>query len=168
MLNFRLVGGIMVATGALWWGMCEARKLKTRVEFLKAVSSGLERAAAEIEFGKYEIAYIFQGLNINNDKGLFKICSKNIKSMGIKNAWEKAVEVVNENGFLKEDDKSVIIQLGNSLGMSDVKGQKNNINMVVSELMKSILRAEDENERLGKVYRGCGALLGVFILIILI
>ena len=40
--------------------------------------------------------------------------------------------------------------------------------MVVAELERCILVAEEENIRLGKVYRGCGVLLGVFIMIILI
>ncbi len=167
-MSIRFLGGIMVATGALWWGMCEAKKLRDRVEFLKAVSSGLVRTKTQIEFGRFDIGYIFKKFNIDKDRGLFKMCSENILQMGIKNAWESAVNHSCDDGFLKKDDKNVVLQLGNSLGMSDVEGQKNNIDMVVAELEKSILTAEDENMRLGKVYRGCGVLLGVFIMIILI
>ncbi len=168
MLSANFIGGLMIATGVAWWGMCEAKKLKDRVEFLKAVSSGLTRAKTEIEFGRFDIGCIFRKLSIGNDRNLFCECSKLIKDNGIKSAWETAVNNVCDDGFLKEDDKNVILGLGNSLGMSDIEGQRNNINMVVTELEKSILMAEDENVRLGKVYRGCGVLLGVFIMIILI
>lgn len=168
MLSVKFIGGVMVATGAIWWGMCEAGKLRDRVEFLKAVLLGLVRAKTQIEFGKFDIGYIFKKLNITKDRGLFKMCSENIAEKGIKTAWETAVENVCGDGLIKDDDKNIILQLGNSLGMSDVSGQINNVDMVVAELEKSILIAEEENIRLGKVYRGCGILSGLFIMIILI
>lgn len=167
-MSVRLLGGMMIATGVAWWGMYEAKKLKDRVEFMKAVSSGLIRAKSQIEFGKFDIGYIFKRLAIEKDRDLFKLCGEDIKQRGIKSAWENAVNNVCEDGILKDTDKNIILQLGNTLGMSDVKGQINNIDMVVAELEKCILDAEDENTRLGKVYRGCGVLLGVFIMIILI
>ncbi len=167
-MNIRFIGSTLVAIAVTWWGMCEAKKLKERVEFLRALLSGLLTAKAEIEFGRYEIGYIFKRINMNNDKGIFKICSGLIKEKGIKAAWETAVNNVCDEGFLKGNDKNVIIQLGKSLGMSDVEGQKNNIDMVVAELKKSISVAEEEDMRLGKVYKGCSVLLGVFIMIILI
>lgn len=168
MLSVRFLGGLMVATGISWWGMSEAKKLKDRVEFLKAVLAGLTRTKTQIEFGRFDIGYIFRKLNIKNDRNLFSLCAEHIKKEGIRGAWEKSVNSVCDDGIIKEDEKNVILQLGNSLGMSDIEGQKNNIDMVVTELKKCITMAEDENIRLGKVYRGCGVLLGVFIMIILI
>lgn len=167
-MSIRFIGSTLIAIAVTWWGMCEAKKLKERVVFLRALLSGLVTAKAEIEFGRYEIGYIFKRLNVNNDKGIFKTCSGFIKEKGIKAAWETAVNIVCGDDFLKENDKDVILQLGNSLGMSDVEGQKNNIDMVVEELKKSISVAEEEDARLGKVYKGCSVLLGVFIMIILI
>lgn len=158
----------MVATGIMWWGMCEAKKLKDRVDFLKAVSSGLVSTKTQIEFGKFDLGYIFKRFAMDKDRNIFKLCGESIRNLGIKSAWENAVNNACEDGFLKDADKNIILQLGNSLGMSDIKGQINNISMVVAELEKSIITAEDENSRLAKVYRGCGVLLGVFIMIILI
>ena len=158
----------MVATAIIWWGMSEARKLKERVELLKAVLSGLQSTKAQIEFGKFDIGYIFKKLPIDKNRTLFKICGEKIGQTGIKSAWQNAVNTAFNDGILKDEDKNIILQLGDSLGMSDIGGQINNINMVVAELEKSIVLAEDENVRLAKVYRGCSVLLGVFIMIILI
>ena len=41
MLSIKFLGGVMVAAGIIWWGMCEARRLKLRVDILKGIMSGL-------------------------------------------------------------------------------------------------------------------------------
>ena len=167
MISVRLLGGGLIACAMAWRGMCEAQKLQQRVEFLKAISAGLETVKTEMEFGRYELGYIFKKLDTKNDRGFFKTCQKGIEEKGIKKAWANAVADVTEYGFLKDNDSDIILQLGNRLGMSDIEGQKNNIDMTVTELQKNITVAEEEYIRLGKVYRGCGVLLGIFIMIIL-
>lgn len=167
MNSFRIFGGGLIAGAIAWQGMCQAQKLRNRVDFLKAVSVGLETVMTEMEFGRYEIGYIFKKLNIKNDRDFFENCEKRIKNKGIKKAWSEAVEEVTGYGFLKGNDSDIILQLGNRLGMSDIEGQKNCIDMTVSELKKNIAVAEEEYVRLSKMYRGCGVLLGIFIMIIL-
>lgn len=167
MISVRLFGGGLIACATAWRGMCEAQRLQHRVEFLKAISAGLETVKTEMEFGRYELGYIFRKLNMKNDRDFFKNCQKGIEEKGIKTAWFNAVAEIKDQGFLKDNDSDIILQLGNRLGMSDIEGQKNSIDMTVSELKKNITVAEEEYIRLSKVYRGCGVLLGIFIMIIL-
>lgn len=166
-VSIRLFGGGLIACAIAWRGLCEAQKLQYRVEFLKAISAELHTLKTEMEFGKYELGYIFKKLKLKNDRNFFEICHSEMENLGIKNAWAKAVSEITEHGFLKDNDADIILQLGNSLGMSDIEGQKNNIDMTLSELRKNITVAEEEYVRLSKVYRGCGVLLGIFIMIIL-
>ncbi len=168
MIRARLLGGGLVACAIIWKGMCEARKLRERVEFLKAIVMGLETVKSEIAFGKYELSYIFGRLKPERDKGFFDLCERHLDELGICGAWNNALDKCGTEEFLKAGDVSVISQLGNELGKSDVGGQKNSIDKTVVELRKIIEQAEEENQRLGKVYRGCSILLGVFVMIILL
>lgn len=158
----------MIACAIAWWGLCEAQKLKKREEFLRAIIAGLNTIKAEIEFGKFELEYILKRLDIKYDHGFFAQCCTNIKEFGIKCAWDDAIEAIKDKGFIKDCERDIISELGNFLGMSDIRGQKTNIELTVERLRQNLSVAEDENIRLGKVYRGCGVLLGVFVMIILI
>ena len=168
MIRARLLGGGFIACAIVWKGIWEARKLRERVEFLKAIVMSLETIKSEIAFGRYELSYIFGRLKPEKDRGFFALCEKHLDELGICGAWNNALDECGTEEFLKAGDISVIYQLGNELGKSDVGGQKNSIDKVVNELRKIIEMAEEDNQRLGKVYRGCSILLGVFIMIILL
>lgn len=165
----RLVGGIMTATVSAWYGFAMAASLRRRRDFLTAVSGALGFISAEIKFGRYRIGEIF--VKIDNSPalcGFFATVSEHMAADGLKRAWCCGVDTVSERAGLKADDGNALKSLGNELGFSDVGGQSDAIARTLTLIDGGISNAREEYERLSRVYRGCGILLGVFFLIIVI
>ncbi|MGM9936954.1 MAG: hypothetical protein ACI38A_06385 [Candidatus Ornithomonoglobus sp.] len=86
----------------------------------------------------------------------------------MRSAWGLAAKEAAGQGCLKKEDISVISSLGSELGMSDVDGQKKALKRV-SELIRPLAEnAGDEYTRLARVYRSCGVLAGIFIILAVI
>lgn len=164
----RLLGGALIFIVLAYCGFYFSDRLKKHRDFLKAVSGALTFVASEIEFGHSELEYIFRHADTSPALcGFFAECAGNIKSYGIKNAWSSTVDAYEERMELSLQEKDVLFQLGNQLGMSDVTGQKNAISRAVKQLDEYASSADAEYTRLSKPYRSCGILLGVFVLIII-
>lgn len=161
----RLVGGVLIFAVSTYCGFYLSGRLRTRVDFLRAMGDALSFISSEIEFGHYELADIFNRITIPVVSDFFKVCAKFIKHDGVRQVWER--EVLNCN-VIKREDADILMQLGNQLGRTDVEGQKNAISRAISGLDKNAKSANEEYIRLGKTYKECGALLGLFFMIILI
>ncbi len=165
----RLLGGLMICIVSSYCGFFMADRLKKRRDFLRGMENALSFIQTEIEFGKYELRYIFKRIEDSPSLcGFFKCCTDAMKDNGIKSAWKKAVEKIADDANLKEEDKTALEELSKELGMSDVCGQKKAIERTVALINGYGKHAEEEYLRLSKTYKGCGVLLGVFFLIILI
>lgn len=163
-----LVGIIMLCTSA-YAGFYLSDRLKRRRDFLMGMSVALSQLASEIEFSHNTLSQIFDSFCDRRELcGFFSDCKMQIDSLGIRRAWQTATELVGESAMLKNDDIRIIASLGGELGMTDVSGQKTAIARVIRQLDANAVTAEEEYSRLGRTYRQCGLLVGVFFIIILI
>lgn len=165
----RLLGGGLIFCTTAYFGFYFANRLKKRRDFLAAISAALTYIMTEIEFSHFELVRIFK----NTDKseslcGFFEKCISGMEKGGIRNAWGNAVLSVSEEVGLRNEETETILRLGGQLGMSDVSGQKTAICKAITHIDRYMQAAEDEYTRLGKTYRTCGVLLGVFFVIIII
>ena len=161
----RFIGGALIFAVSTYCGFYISGRLKTRCDFLRAMSDALSFISSEIEFGQYDLEHIFKRIKIPAVSDFFGACAKFIKSDGVRQVWGS--EVLNCN-VIKSEDADILLQLGSQLGRTDIEGQKNAISRAISELDKNAKAANEEYIRLGKTYRECGALLGLFFMIILI
>ena len=167
MLSF--LGGGLICAVSSYFGFYFASRLEKRREFLREMRDALAFMRTEIAFAKNELQYIFSGLERSSGLcGFFKMCNESLKESGIKTAWQSALDKTAEKASLSPEDIRVLKQLGQVLGMSDVKGQMSAIDRTVSHLNDSISAAGADCDRLCHMYRQCGILLGIFILIIVI
>lgn len=165
----RLFGGILIFTVSSYIGFHMADRLRKRVSFLRAMSDALAFISAEIEFGHYSLDSIFRRIDSSNALcGFFDYCKNHIHKDGIREAWNNSVEYISDKVFVTDDDIDAVAMLGGELGMTDIKGQKNAISRTILHIDKNAKSAEAEYARLGKTYRSCGMLMGVFFLIIFI
>ena len=159
----RLAGAVLIGVVCAMYGFFSADKLKKRYSFFREFITSLSVLETEITFGKYELRRIFKRMEDRPELcGLYSICAENIRESGIKRAWENAAETAAEKAGLRTEDISAVQSLGAELGMSDIEGQKNAIARTMELAKKCEMRAADEYDRLGRAYRVCGALAGVF------
>ena len=159
----RFVGSVLIGAACAMYGFLSADRLKKRYVFFREFITSLSVLETEITFGKYELHRIFRRMEDKPELcGLYDICAENIKEHGIRRAWETAAEKTAAEAGVKREDIPVIRSLGAELGMSDIQGQKNAIARTMELAKKCETRAAEEYNRLGRAYRACGMLAGVF------
>lgn len=167
MLSF--IGGVMIFAVSVYCGFYFASRLEVRRNFLKAMRDALVFIRTEIAFSKNELGHIFSGFIKTSELcGFFEVCIERLKESGIKSAWQTALDRSADDANLTPDNIRILKQLGGVLGMSDVSGQTSAIDAAIAHLDAGIAVAESDCTRLCRMYRQCGVLLGVFILIIVI
>ena len=165
----RFTGGMLIFAVSTYFGFYLASRLEKRRDFLRTMRDSLAFMRTEIVFSKNELGHIFSGLDKSPVLcGFFKTCTENMKNSGIKTAWKTALDIAAEEANLSDEDIRILKQLGGVLGMSDVKSQTSAIDTAITHLDAAIIRSEADCEKLCKMYRQCGVLLGIFILIIVI
>ncbi len=163
-----LIGIIMLCISA-YMGFYLSDRLKRRRDFLKEMSVALSQLATEIEFSHTALSRIFELFCDRRELcGFFTDCKGRMDSLGIRRAWQAAAEEMGERAMLKCDDIRILASLGSELGMTDISGQKTAIARVIRQLDANAVTADEEYSRLGRTYRQCGLLVGVFFIIILI
>lgn len=165
----KLVGSALIGSVCAYYGFISADRLRKRRDFLNEFKASLSVIETEITLGRYELGEIFRRIDHNQRLyGLYGLCASLMAEKGIKSAWGIAAERVSGQGCLKKEDISVISSLGSELGMSDINGQKKALRRV-SELIRPLAdNAGDEYTRLARVYRSCGVLAGIFIILAVI
>ncbi len=167
MLKF--IGAALIGSVCAYYGFISADRLRKRRNFLSDFKSSLSVIETEITMGRYELGVIFK--RIDSDQrlyGLYGLCASLIEEKGIRKAWRLAVEKSAGQGCLKKEDISVISSLGNELGMSDVDGQKKALKRAAELVRPLSENAAEECARLSRVYRSCGVLAGIFIILAVI
>ncbi len=164
----RLIGSMMIGSVCAWLGFVMADRLKKRRDFLSAFITSLTVLETEIEFGRRALEKAFAELDKEELFGFYRLCRDEMREIGIKKAWERAAEKTAEKAYLNQGDIRAISSLGAELGMTDVGGQKKNIARAREILAGCFDEAESDHKRLAKVYKSCGVLAGIFIVIVFI
>ena len=68
---------------------------------------------------------------------------------------------------LKNEDITLMKNLGNVLGKTDIEGQMSEINQFLLLLKEQIKNAEEEKNKNAKMYKSLGTIIGLAIVIIL-
>lgn len=161
----KLVGAVMTAFACGYFGFYISTNLKTRMTSLSEIVSSLEMLESEINFSINRLKKAFERIDKN---GLFKSASEKIDEIGIKKAWENAIENNSGRLCITDSDKDILLMLGKNLGKTDTDDQIKNIKYIKTMIASQAKQATEEYNRLGKLYRSGGVLVGVMAVIILI
>lgn len=146
-------------------------RLKQKCRFLKDVAYMLEEIELMIGFESAEVSDIIARLMKNKRISELGFLRKVLEEIHIgadfSTLWEDSVEF-QQYGFLNNEEKEFIKDIGRKLGKSDVSGQLNSIRYEKLELEKMIRSADEDECRKSKLYRSLGLLCGAFIVIMFI
>ena len=161
----RLIGGIMIICAGGAVGFLKADGLKKRADAIGKIITGLALLETDIGYGRKSLKETLLGIGESQGIGLFLEFAKCMDEIGIKKAICSALL---EEEHLKTIDKAPILELGETLGMTDAGSQIKAIKRSISVLSERKTEAEDEYKRLGKLYREGGVLGGILGAVILI
>ncbi len=149
-----------------------SKKYKNRVDELKTFKEAFNILESKIKFTYEPLGDIFEEISNlsykNSINSIFMNAKNNMKKLGLKKSWDKAIENNKQNLSLKTEDIDIIKNLGNMLGKTDVEGQLSEIKLNMSFLDTQIAIAEEECMKNEKMYRTMGTIFGLAIIIILI
>lgn len=154
---------------ATYWGYSKANQYINRVKELICIKAILNIFENKIKFTQSPLEEIFEiiaeNCTENNIKNIFQILAQN-KNTSIRKSWENTISIAETS--LNDEDKKILMDMGKSLGTTDVDGQVSNIKITSTFIDKQIEKAEKEKEKNVKMFRTLGIVSGIAIIIILI
>jgi len=154
---------------AVYIGNIKAEKYIQRLKELISIKTALNILENKIKFTQTPLKEIFKQIasssSEKNISSIFNTLSKEQNS-NIHKSWVKVINKTETN--LNNEDKKILIDMGNILGATDVDGQVSNIKLTSTFLDRQIEKAEQEKEKNVKLFRTLGIVSGLTIIIILI
>jgi len=152
-------------------GVLMSKKYKNRVIELREFKSTMNTLETKIKFTYEPIPEILKDISENLGKNtslILKKASLYMEKNTTQSAWNQAIEETKKNLSLNNEDITIIKNLGNLLGKTDVEGQISEINVTSNFIDSQIIKAEEERKKNEKMYRNLGTIVGLAIVIILI
>lgn len=172
MLTF--VGAVIVVICATLIGFSVASFYSRRPGEIRALQNALQLLETEISYGftplPEALASVAERCDIRVAL-LFNRASQELMTMrGItaREAWETALDEYYVKSALTRADRAILLELGNSLGISDREDQVKHLMLAKEQLKLEQSKAEDASEKNTKLYNYLGFLGGLTIVLILI
>jgi stage III sporulation protein AB len=170
----KLLGSIIIIAGATVIGFTYSNIFLQRVKQLRDMQFALNMMETEIAYTATPLIEVLFDLGEKSSsviKGLFAGMAETLKSKKKNSVYEAYVYTYNQlkgEIYLDKEEIGVISSFMQSLGSSDVEGQKKNINITIKKLESFEKRAEEIRTKNEKLYRYLGLCFGVLIVIILV
>ena len=117
---------------------------KVEQEELKKIQNALAMMKSKIEFTYEPLKNIFEEISriiYKDEENIFLNTIDKNDNKRLFESWSTSLE---ENLFLKEDDKELLKIFGKNLGKLDKKGQVFQLDEIISLIKKQIQNAEEE------------------------
>lgn len=168
------MGSLLVLASSTAAGFILGERFKKRTHQLKEMERGIHQLQNEIIYTHTPLPEAFYNIHQKSSYPLnefFKIVSDMLyfnEVDSVYDGFKKAFKRMKDSLDVNKEDMNVILNLGKTLGESDVEGQKRMFTLTLENLKKQILEAEILMKKNVKMYRYLGFTLGTMIVIIFI
>lgn len=158
---FKFSGVLLLSLTVSCIGFFKYLKFVKRVKYLEAIKQFAHCCADDMRFSQKNVFSILEGCN-SKELSFFK----EINSDNISDA--KKIQQLTEDNGIEERDRSAFCLFLQSLGSSDIEGQKLHCKYYF-ELFNSMLSdAKNEQDEQGRIYKSMYLFAGIALFIILI
>ncbi len=167
-------GALCVVTATFLWGEFKARSLTLRLHQLQQFQQALHILSAEISYTVTPLPMAFSNIS----KGIKGTVGEIFSRAGIlmqkhgdisaREAWQQALDDLFAESYFSEEDRRILEQLGNSLGMADREGQLKQIKLVSGLLKSALNEALERRNRNERMWRYLGLVGGLVLVIVFI
>ena len=167
----RLIGSILLAGGAAFWGFYAAAQLRRRIHILDEISSGLRLLEQELEWSAPELCTLagrLQRQSRGSAKILFAAFETRLMQGGqasVCRCWEESVESVRD---VPREARWCLSSLGDVLGRFDVQEQRASVKSVRQRLERLRQELEQQYRVQGRTCQTIGLSGGAFLVILLL
>ena len=167
----RLLGAVLVASGAAWLGLREAALLRRRARDLEDMAEGLALLCRELERDNPSLPELMERL-AGDSRGsaglLFRDCRgalEHLERERFGRTWER---LVGERTELGEEGQRALIPLGSVLGRYGWEDQRRATESARQRLVLLAGQWEERWRQQGQAYRVLGLSGGAFLVILLL
>lgn len=170
----KLLGMLMVILATTGYGIVMGKDIKARMSELKELKKIIFLLKGEIGFGHTPLLEAFDNISRRCAEPFKSIIASFVKhgfasdKKPFVEIWQEGMEKELEKTHLSKEEKERFINLGNELGLNDVKTQQNAIDNFAAELDMNIEALDKILPGRVKLYHSMGIMLGIVIAIIMI
>ena len=171
---FKITGAMCILVGCIGYGVDRIGRERSRVEHLREIIRIIRRIQDEISYGKHtlpEICLILSEYCNASYRPFFrKIYEQTNQGKGTSFGyiWEQQMALCLQDAPLSEEEKDILRNLPQNLGMQDEKLQAENIGGSMDLLNRKCQKAEDAYENKAKMILSVSVLTGIFLTILLV
>ncbi|MFB5662009.1 stage III sporulation protein SpoIIIAB [Alteribacillus sp. HJP-4] len=167
------IGAIFILCGCTWAGFEVARKITERPKQLRQLKVALQSFEAEIMYGMSPLTEASYKIGSQLPKPisyLFHNFSDYLKKgeADASTAWNRSLEDIWDWTALKEQEKEILQQFGETLGKHERLQQQKHIRLAMIHLEKEEIEARDHQKKYEAMAKSLGFLCGLLFVILFI
>ncbi|MCP8616826.1 stage III sporulation protein SpoIIIAB [Salirhabdus salicampi] len=167
------IGVLLLLCATTYVGFDISKRLSDRPRQIRQLKNALQVLEAEIVYGQSPIQQVFGRLSTQLPKplnGLFAHLYQQLNQhqFTLYDVWRKSLDKFWPHFAMKNPEKEIMDQFGQTLGQHDFTQQRKHIYLALSHLDRELENAEDESRRYGKMAKSLGLLTGLFLVLLLI
>lgn len=167
----RLIGGLLVITGATAVGAVKAHRYYNTITLLKELERGMELVRSQMNYTLYPIPKLLDitGTQLKGDAGTYFIQLGKAISNGVPRhlAYREAMAFTGDL-LLPDDALMALIEWSETLGQFDPEGENALMKVSINRLHKSYTNYSEDKSSMVKSYTLLGASAGISLLILMI
>lgn len=169
----KLLGACLIVIASTLVGFQLAGNVAQRPRQIRQLRSALAYLETEIGYGTRPLVQACRQIasrELGPVSGLFAACARNLSQMDGASTYEcfqRAVEQEWKTTALTKAEKMIMLDLGQTLGISDREDQLHHLALAKSNLEVEEEKAREEQARYEKMYKTMGVLSGALIVILM-
>lgn len=169
----KLIGASLIIGASTFGGIHIAKNYEERPRQLRLLQQALQMLETEMIFGSTPL---YQAMNHISERipgkvqRIFKLMGENLVELDGASAfecWEIALNKHVNKTSLKAQDKEILLQFGQTLGVSDKEDQRKHIQLAIQNLATEEILAREEQKTYEKLSKNLGLLLGLLLVILM-
>ena len=167
----RLLGAVLVAAGAGWWGFQAAEGLRRRARALRQMAAGLALLEGGLELNAPPLPGLMARGSARSEgpaRELFQNCLQGLDQLDredFSHLWRRLAGRLSELGG---EGQAILLPLGAVLGRYEGARQRESLAAARRQLEALAGRMEEDCRRQGRVYQVLGLSGGAFLVILLL
>lgn len=163
----KLIGSVLLVTATTGLGMWKANSYSERNKELQQFITALQMLETEIVYGATPLPEAFSRIGLRIPGRIGSLLDETGRSLGKGDGhsagqiFQEKLAKWEEKIHLLRQDREILQTFGQTLGNSDRTDQIKHIRLANSRLVSEQAIARDEKDRLGKMWRYLGALIGL-------
>jgi len=168
------IGATMILFAGTAYGFVQASRYARRPRELRHLAAALTTLESEIVYGVSPLPDAIARVATTVPPPVSDLFVEAARRLGDRNAertaadcWTEAIEDVWPRTALKEAEKSSLLSLAPTLGLTDRDDQAKHLRLVVSQLRTEEESAREEQARYGSMWKSLGALSAALVVILM-